>query len=100
MSGEERLAQQAKQIFVEALQLDIVAGEIGEDELLVQLVFDTDPDWLPLDFFSPYGYAEADFVASLFDTQWFSRNLVDHSAQGFVEFTKERIDQDYWITRG
>ena len=100
MSDEECLAQQMKQIFVEALQLDIAADEIDEDELLVQMVFDTDPDWMPLDFFTPYGYTEADFVSSLLDTQWFSRNLVDHSAQGFVEFTKERIDQDYWITRG
>ena len=57
-----------------------------------QLVFDRDPDWMPLDFYSPLGYSGSGFTCPFLDAQWIGRSLID----SVVPFLIESIDDGYY----
>ena len=61
-----------------------------------QLVFDRDPDWMPLDFYSPLGYSGTGFACPFLDTQWIGRSLIGGSSGSVVPFLIESIDDGYY----
>ena len=60
-----------------------------------QLVFDRDPDWMPLDFYSPLGYSGTGFACPFLDTQWIGRSLIGSPGR-VVPFLIGSIDDGYY----
>ena len=61
-----------------------------------QLVFDYDPVWMPLDFYSPLGYSGTGFACPFLDTQWIARAVIDNGYGSIVPFLIDSIDGDYY----
>ena len=61
-----------------------------------QLVFDRDPGWMPLDFYSPLGYSGSGFACPFLDAQWIGRSLIDGGCGSVVPFLIESIDDGYY----
>ena len=61
-----------------------------------QLVWDHDPDWMPLDFFAPAGYSEPPFACPLIDSQWICRSLVEKAFQNVCEFFVQAIEDGFY----
>ena len=61
-----------------------------------QLVFDRDPGWMPLDFYSPLGYSGSGFACPFLDAQWIGRSLIDGGYGSVVPFLIESIDDGYY----
>ena len=61
-----------------------------------QLVFDRDPDWMPLDFYNPLGYSGSGFACPFIDAQWIGRSLIDGGYGSVVPFLVESIDDGYY----
>ena len=61
-----------------------------------QLVFDRDPGWMPLDFYSPLGYSGSGFACPFLDAQWIGRSLIEGGYGSVVPFLIEGIDDGYY----
>lgn len=61
-----------------------------------QLVFDRDPGWMPLDFYSPLGYTGTSFFCPYLDTQWLARSLIDSGYGCVIPFLLDAIDDGYY----
>lgn len=61
-----------------------------------QLVFDRDPGWMPLDFYSPLGYSGSGFACPFLDAQWVGRSLIERGCGSLVPFLIESIDDGYY----
>ena len=61
-----------------------------------QLVFDRDPGWMPLDFYTPLGYTGTSFICPYLDTQWLARSLIDAGYGSVIPFLLDAIDDGYY----
>ena len=61
-----------------------------------QLVFDPDPGWMPLDFYTPHGYTRAAFACPFLDTQWMDRNLAVRGSEAASRFLVDVLGQGYY----
>ena len=61
-----------------------------------QLVFDPDPGWMPLDFYTPHGYARTAFACPFLDTQWMDRNLALRGSGSASRFLADVLGQGYY----
>ena len=61
-----------------------------------QLVFDRDPGWMPLDFYTPLGYTGTSFICPYLDTQWLARSLIDAGYGNVIPFLLDAIDDGYY----
>ena len=61
-----------------------------------QLVFDRDPGWMPLDFYTPLGYSGSGFACPFLDAQWIGRTLIEGGYGSLVPFLTESIDEGYY----
>ena len=73
---------------------DYLAWALSGD--YTQLVCDTDPAWMPLDFYAPQGYIGTAFACPFLDTQWLDRIIIGHGFESASVFLEEVIAQGYY----